>query len=213
MSTTFIHPAKLQPGDRVAILSPASGLPEIFPAVYEQGLQRLQDAFGLIPVEYPTTRKMNAPLVERARDVHAAFNDPTIKAIICSIGGEDQIKLLKYLDPQVIAAHPKAFFGYSDNTNLHNFLWNLGLASYYGGSIMVHFGRAGAMHPYTVASLKRALFEQGEYEVVPAPDYTDEFVDWANLEKLKVLPMMFPNGGWKWLNAGQYVEGIAWGGC
>src|SRR5579859_2236193 len=135
MSTTFIHPAKLQPGDKVAILSPASGLPEIFPAVYEQGLQRLQDVFDLIPVEYRTTRKMNSPLAERARDLHEAFADPAIKAIICSIGGEDQIKLLKFLDPQLIAAHPKAFFGYSDNTNLHIFLGNLGLASYYGGSI------------------------------------------------------------------------------
>ena len=31
----------VQPGDKVAIVSPSSGLPEIFPAPYELGLQRL----------------------------------------------------------------------------------------------------------------------------------------------------------------------------
>jgi muramoyltetrapeptide carboxypeptidase LdcA involved in peptidoglycan recycling len=97
-TSTFTYPEKPEPGDKVAILSPSSGLPELFPAVFEQGLQRLRDDFQLVPVEYPTTRKMHAPLEERTRDVHAAFADAEIKAIICSIGGDDQIELLKYLD-------------------------------------------------------------------------------------------------------------------
>src|SRR5947209_6412512 len=138
-TNTFIYPDKPHPGDNVAILSPSSGLPELFPAVFEQGLQRLRDIFHLVPVEYPNTRKMHAPLEERARDVHAAFADPEIKAIICSIGGDDEIKLLKYLDRDLIKAHPKPFFGYSDNTNLHVLLWNLGIVSSYGSSDMLHF--------------------------------------------------------------------------
>ncbi len=117
---------------------------------------------------------MDAPLEERARDVHAAFANAEIKAIICSIGGDDQIKLLKYLDADLIQVHPKPFFGYSDNTNLHILLWNLGIVSYYGGSIMVQFGRGGVMHPYTIDYLKHALFEHGTFEITPAPEYTDE---------------------------------------
>ena len=31
--------------------------------------------------------------------------------------GDDQIKVLPFLDFDVIAANPKPFFGYSDNTN------------------------------------------------------------------------------------------------
>ena len=208
----FTYPQKPQPGDKVAILSPSSGLPGLFPAVFEQGLQRLQDIFQLIPVEYPTTRKMHAALEERARDVHAAFADAEIKAIICSIGGDDQIRLLKYLDVDLIRAHPKPFFGYSDNTNLHVLLWNLGIVSYYGGSILVQFGRGGAMHPYTVEYLKHALFEHGTFEIMPAPEYTDEEINWENVEALRVQPTMFPNMGWQWLNAGNVVEGISWGG-
>ena len=209
---SFKYLPGLQLGDKVAILSPSSGLPELFPAVFEQGLQRLRTIFQLIPIEYPTTRKMHSALEERARDIHAAFVDPEIKAIICSIGGDDQIKLLKYLQPALIQAHPKPFFGYSDNTNLHVFLWNLGLVSYYGGSVMVQLGRSGAMHPYTQASLSKAFFQRGEVELLPPPDFTDEDVDWENTEKLAVLPAMYPNTGWRWLNAQQIIEGVTWGG-
>jgi muramoyltetrapeptide carboxypeptidase LdcA involved in peptidoglycan recycling len=210
--TSFVYPPKVQPGDKVAVISPSSGLPEIFPTAYEQGIQRLRNFFQLEPVEYPTTRKMHSSPQDRARDLHAAFADPQIKAIISSIGGDDQIKVLKYLDPELIKAHPKAFFGYSDNTNLHNFLWNQGIVSYHGGSIMVEFGRSGAMHPLTLQSLKRALFEHGEYELHPAPDFTDENLDWNDPTNLSRLPKLFSAPGWIWQHTQAIVEGTLWGG-
>lgn len=83
-STSLVYPPKVRPGDKVAVLSPSSGLPEIYPAVYEQGLQRLREIFHLEPVEYPTTRKMHSSPQDRARDIHIAFADPEIKAVISS---------------------------------------------------------------------------------------------------------------------------------
>lgn len=71
-------------------------------------------------VEYPTTRQMESSLQDRARDIMAAFSDPRIKATLASIGGNNQIKLIKYLDPQVFIDNPKQFFGFSGNTHLHN---------------------------------------------------------------------------------------------
>ncbi len=65
---------------------------------------------------------------ERAADLHAAWSDPSIRAVFASIGGDDQITVLKHLDPAVFQADPKPFFGYSDNTNLLNFLYSLGIA-------------------------------------------------------------------------------------
>jgi muramoyltetrapeptide carboxypeptidase LdcA involved in peptidoglycan recycling len=50
-----------------------------------------------------------------------AFADPDIKAVIASIGGEDELKVLAHLDPDVLTASPKPFFGYSENTNLNVF--------------------------------------------------------------------------------------------
>src|SRR6478609_80820 len=150
-------PSVLKRGDKVAIVSPSGGLPEIFPGPYELGLRRMREDFGLDPVEYPTTRKLRTSPAERAADLHAAWSDPSIRAVFASIGGSDQLTVLKHLDPAVFAADPKPFFGYSDNTNLLNFLYSLGLPGYYGGSVMVQFGRGGAMHPDSERSLRAAL--------------------------------------------------------
>lgn len=208
-----LYPPTIAPGDRVAIVSPSGGLPEVFPAVFEQGLRRLADDFGLIPVEYPTTRVLHSSLADRARDLHAAFADPEIKAIFCTIGGDDQIKLLRYLDMELLRAHPKRFFGYSDATNIELLLWNLGVASFYGGAIMVQFGMPGGMHGYTVDSLRHALFASGEIEIHPARGYTDEESDWGDPTQLALPPTLRPNPGWQWVNAERSVAGITWGGC
>ena len=141
----MLYPPKPRSGDRVAIVSPSSGLPQIFPEVYELGLRRLREELALEPVEYPTTRVLGAPAQERARDLHAAFADPTITAVLATIGGDDQITVLRHLDPELLRANPKPFFGYSDNTNLLSYLFGLGIVGYHGGSVMVHLGRAGAI--------------------------------------------------------------------
>jgi muramoyltetrapeptide carboxypeptidase LdcA involved in peptidoglycan recycling len=44
--------------------------------------------------------------------------------------------MIRLLNPGVFTANPKPFFGFSDNTHVHNFLWRLGVPSYYGGSVM-----------------------------------------------------------------------------
>lgn len=202
----------IQPGDKVAIVSPSRGLPEIFPGPFELGLRRLRDDFGLIPVEYPTTRKLQSTPRERAADLHAAWSDPSIRAVFASIGGDDQVTVLKHLDPAVFQADPKPFFGYSDNTNLLNFLYSLGLPAFHGGSVMVQFGRGGAMHPDSERSLRAAMFTGGEFELTPAKGWTDHDHDWGVPANLETEPPLFPGTGWTWSGA-QAVSGKLWGGC
>src|SRR5665213_760262 len=137
---TFTHVPKAKPGDRVAILSPAFAAPAVSEAVHEQAMRRLREATGLVPVEYPTTRRLGASAQARAADITAAFADPTIRAVLATIGGDDQVTVIPHIDADVLAANPKPFLGYSDNTNLHNLLWGLGVPSYYGGSTQVHLG-------------------------------------------------------------------------
>ena len=52
------------------------------------GLGRLRDEFGLLPVEYPTTRAAQASPAERAKDLHSAFGDPEIKAVLTNMAGK-----------------------------------------------------------------------------------------------------------------------------
>src|ERR1022692_4049595 len=143
-------PPKVRPADRVAVVSPSTACPGMFPAVHEIGMRVLRDDLGLEPVEYPTTRQVGATPQARARDLMAAFADPSIRAVLATIGGDDQITVLPFLDPEVVQADPKPFAGYSDNTNLLNWLWNLGIVGYHGGSTMVHLARPGGTHPVSV---------------------------------------------------------------
>ncbi|MFI7356066.1 S66 peptidase family protein [Streptomyces avidinii] len=206
------YPTKPRPGDRVAVLSPSTGLPGLFPLPYELGVRRLQEDFGLTVVEYPTTRTMGATPEERAADLHAAFADPEIKAVIASIGGDDQITVLPHLDRDLLRAGPKPFFGYSDNTNLLLFLRDLGIVGYHGGSVMVELGRPGALHPSTAASLRAALFTSGEFELTAASSYGDVNSPWEDPHTFASEPYMEPADGWSWHNADRVVEGIGWGG-
>lgn len=208
----FVKLKKLKAGDQVAIISPSMGIPSLFPWVYELGISRIEEDFRLKTTEYPTTRQMGSSLEDRARDVMAAFSDPNNKAVIASIGGEDQIKLLKYLDKNVFLNSPKPFFGFSDNTHLHNYLWNLGIPSYYGGSIMTQYAMQTSMHDFTVKYLNNALFESGFIELESSPEYTDIGLDWTDKENLTKSRMMEPNDGWFW-DGDNDAEGILWGGC
>lgn len=209
---TFITLPKLSAGDQVAVISPSAGLPQLFPWVQDLGLQRMRDVFGLQPTEYPTTRVMGSSLEDRARDIMAAFADPANKAVFASIGGSDQIKLIKYLDPQVFIDNPKPFFGFSDNMHLHNFLWHLGIPSYYGGGVMNQFGMNGAMFDMTVTSLRHALFECGEFELEVSDHYNDEGLNWSVKENLQLTRKLEQNGGLYW-DASLNAEGVLWGGC
>lgn len=214
----FQQPTRLKSGDKVAIVSPSAGLPYMFPWVYEQGLQRISEVFHLRPVEYPTARQSPEYLSKnpeaRAEDINAAFADPSIKAIIATIGGNDQIRILPYLNKDIIAANPKIFMGYSDCTNLHLFLWNLGIISYYGGAVMTQFAMGGGMHEYTINSIKRALFNPSMGEVRAAPEWSDADLDWAEPSNLHKKRPMYSSKGWEWYNNhNKVIQGQLWGGC
>ncbi|KUO04005.1 S66 family peptidase [Streptomyces caeruleatus] len=211
--TMISYPPKPSPGDRVAVISPGAGLPGLFPRPFELGLERLRKEFELEPVEYPATRKMGSTPRERADDIHAAFADPDIKAVMASIGGDDQITMLPLLDRELIRSNPKPFFGMSDNTNLLMFLRNTGIVGYHGATVMTALGRPVAMDQLTAESLRAALFTSGEYELRPAERWNDVNRDWADPATFDAEPETRPADGWTWVNAGQVVEGRSWGGC
>ncbi|MEV0644461.1 S66 peptidase family protein [Phytomonospora sp. NPDC050363] len=206
------YPPPLQPGDKIAVISAGAGLPGVLPLPFDLGLERLR-AFGLEPVEYPTTRVMGSDPRDRARDVNAAFADPDIKGVIASIGGDDQITVTGHLDAGVIAANPKRFFGYSDNTNLLDFVWRQGIVAFHGGSVMVEFGRPMAMHPVSESSLRAAMFSTGEFTLTEPETYNDVSRDWADPGTFELEPHSEAAEPWQWHHADRVVEGVTWGGC
>ena len=169
----LLSPRKAEAGDKVAVLSTSFAAPAVAPAVHEQAMDRLRVITGLVPVEFPTTRKLDASPRERADDLNAAFADPEIRAVLATIGGEDQITVVPHLDASLVAADPKPFLGYSDNTNLLNWLWTNGVAGYYGGSTQVQLGPGPRVDPIHELSLRAALLTGDRVELTEPGESED----------------------------------------
>jgi muramoyltetrapeptide carboxypeptidase LdcA involved in peptidoglycan recycling len=223
----FLPLPKLHPGDKIAIVSPSFAAPGKWPHVYELGLQRLREVFQLEPVAFPATAKIGASGAERATDLVAAFEDKTIKAVIASLGGDDQVTYIKNLPAEPFVNNPKPFFGFSDNTHFENFLWLHGIPSYYGASLFTQFAMQGHMDPYTIGYLKHAFFDEGEFELAPSDTFNEMGLDWNDPVNLAKERMYEKNDGWYWddgaasesgtaagtPSATQQITGITWGGC
>ena len=204
---------KLAAGDRVAILSPAFAAPAAGPEIHEQAMRRLTEATGLVPVEYPTTRRLDATAADRAADVNAAFADPSIRAVLATIGGDDQITVIPHLDDAVLAANPKPFLGYSDNTNLLNHLWRLGVPGYYGGSTQVHLGAGPGIDDIHLTSLRAALLDAGELELTEPGESEDYGRGWDDPRALTEYGDRMLTEPWTWAGPERRVTGRTWGGC
>ena len=209
----MLLPPKARPGDRVAVLSPAFAAPAVSLPIHEQARRRLQEITGLVPVEYPTTRLLGASPQARADDVNAAFADPAIRAIVSTIGGDDQILVIPHLDPAAARADPKPFLGYSDNTNILDWLWRHGIAAFHGGSTQVHLGPGRQADEIHVRSLRAALIDGGELEIDEPGESEDFGVRWEDPAALTRLGEREPVSPWVWAGQAERVQGRTWGGC
>ena len=210
---SFVSVPKARPGDRIAVLSPSFAAPSVSAAVHDQAMRRLAEHTGLVPIEFPTTRQLGATAEARAADINAAFADPQIRAVIATIGGDDEVTVVPHVDASAVANDPKPFFGYSDNTNLHHLLWGLGVSSYYGGSTQVHLGAGPHVDDVHLKSLRAALLEGGEFDLTN-PGVSEDFgVEWEDPRSLTEFGVREPTAPWTWAGPAKAVEGRTWGGC
>ncbi|PKP08147.1 MAG: LD-carboxypeptidase [Bacteroidetes bacterium HGW-Bacteroidetes-3] len=133
-SEILISPTYLQPGDTVAIVSPAGNLNNKV-AEIEQATKLLQ-SWNLNVVVGENVFNQNNEFAgtdeERAADFQKALDNPNIKAIWCARGGYGTVRILDKLDYTKFKEHPKWVIGYSDITAIHSQLHNLGYESIHG---------------------------------------------------------------------------------
>ena len=217
----MIKPQRLKKGDTVAIVSLSSGLGghPAFTHRYETGRKRLETEFGLNVVTMPNALKDieyldNNPQA-RAADLMDAFKDDAIKAIICMIGGDDTIRLLDYIDFNIIRQNPKIFMGYSDTTANHFMMQKAGLVSFYGPCILAEFAENVAMHEYTKHYIQNVLFQPSdELAIGPSPVWTSEFLEWSNPANSSIARTMTKdNKGYELLQGEGIAQGRLLGGC
>ena len=120
---------------------------------YRLGRKRLEEQFGLKVVEMENTLKGSKYLYQhpeaRAKDLMDAFSDPAIKAVFSCIGGEESVRMLPYVDFDVVRQNPKIFVGYSDTTITHLICLKAGLSSFYGPSLLAELAENIQIYDYT----------------------------------------------------------------
>lgn len=217
MATELIKPGRLRAGDRVAVMSTSFGAAALFPHVFDRGLAHLRETFGLEIVEYPTARMSPDELwrhpERRAEDLNRAFADPDVRAIITSIGGDDSVRILPYLDAEVARLHPKIILGYSDTSTQLIFYHLAGLVTFNGPSVMAGFAQLRHF-PDTAQHIRDLLFEPTEqYDYRPSTRWVDGYVDWTSTTDGDELSDFRAHDGWHWLQGAAPVEGRLFGGC
>ncbi|NEU04273.1 S66 family peptidase [Clostridium senegalense] len=215
----LIKPLALKKGDKVATISLSwggAGDSDILWR-YEQGKKRLEEEFGLKVIEMENTLKGSEYLYnhpeKRAEDLMNAFKDKSIKGIFSCIGGDESIRMLLYIDFDVIKNNPKVFIGYSDTTISHMICLKAGLATFYGPSILAEFAENVKMFDYTKEWIYKVLFNNSSIgKINPSPIWTSEYLPWVYSNKYKQRNT-YKNEGYELLQGEGIVKGHLIGGC
>ncbi len=219
-----LKPPALQKGDCVAVVSLSAGTIGEASSAHQlaRGLARLR-GLGLVPVVMPHALDGREPLAAhpewRAADLKTAMLDPTIKGIICAIGGEDTFRLAPYLMTDAVfrtavATQPKLFSGFSDTTINHLMLYRLGLQTFYGPNTMNDLAELDVeMLPYTQQTIAHYFTNPATTPIVSAPVWYEERRDFseAALDTPHVAHQEMR--GYQVLHGRGKVSGPLLGGC
>ncbi|MEV0194902.1 LD-carboxypeptidase [Nonomuraea sp. NPDC050691] len=147
----------------------------------------------------------SSSVASRVADLHDAFADPSVAAILTVIGGYNSNELLPFLDWELIRANPKILCGYSDITALQNaILARTGLVTYSGP----HWSTFGMRDHFeqTLRWFTAVMFDTAPVTLSPAPHWSDDL--WFMDQDKRHL---IPNDGWWPLRPGT-AEGRIVGG-
>jgi muramoyltetrapeptide carboxypeptidase len=152
----MIKPRALAPGDRLAIVSPASPFTR---EEFDRGVDEIT-RLGFVPVYddsvFARQRYVSGSPELRAAAIHAAWRDPSIAGLIGVRGGYGSVQILPLLDRNEARRAAKPFIGYSDLTAILTFL-TIGceVASFHGPMLAGRLGRGS--EGYDEDSFRKAL--------------------------------------------------------
>ncbi len=114
---------------------------------------------------------VSASIADRVSDFHAAFADPSIRAVLSVIGGNHSAQMVQELDFELIQSNPKIFCGYSDTTSLlHAIHAKTGMVTFYGPALVPEFGEPDGPDREVIDHWRRVICEPvapGELPAVP----------------------------------------------
>jgi muramoyltetrapeptide carboxypeptidase len=135
----MVIPQKLKAGDDVRIIAPSCTVPSMpwFSDAMMADAKKFFIDRGITVSEGKYIREMDGAgsttIEHRIEDIHAAYGDPSVRALLCMRGGWNCNQLLPFLDYDLIKKHPKIFCGFSDITALSNAIFaKTGVVAYSG---------------------------------------------------------------------------------
>lgn len=184
-----IFPKKLSIGDEVRIVAPSFSLCKMTDLEIQGSLMELKK-LGLNITFSKYAKKINefmsSSVEYRIKDLHEAFLDLNVKAVIPVTGGYNCNQLLPYIDWEIIQNNPKIFGGFSDITVLSNAIYaKTGVVAYSSPSFS-SFGSALDVN-YDSDYFKKCLFSDDPFEI-KASDKWDDKRMWEKPEGRKWLP-------------------------
>ena len=138
----MIKPRALCPGDRVAVVAPASPFER---GEFDAGIAELL-RLGLVPVYddrvFERRGYLAGDAARRAEALRDAWRDPSVGAVIGARGGFGSVQVLPMLDPVEAREARKILVGYSDLTSILTFLTiGAGLVCFHGPMLAGRLGR------------------------------------------------------------------------
>ncbi len=164
MASAVLKPPAVAPGARIAVVAPASSAN---PQRIARGIEALRAlGYDAVAAEHLYGRHppfFSGAVEDRLADLHRAFADPEVAAIVCARGGYGSNYLLAGLDLDLIRAHPKPFFAYSDMTVVQTWLLDrTGLVAFHGPMAAADFCVGSGVHlPSFQAALSGGLVQAG----------------------------------------------------
>lgn len=164
----ILKPRALKPGDRLAVVAPASPFTR---GEFDSGISELR-RLGFDPVYDDSVFARRAYVAGspevRAAAIHAAWRDPSIAGIICVRGGYGSVQVLPLLDRAEARRARKAFIGYSDLTSMLTFLTiSCGVVAFHGPMLAERLGRGETR--YDRSSFVSALCHREPMGEIRAP--------------------------------------------
>ena len=199
----WIKPNRLEKGDKVAIVSPSRLSASVFPKLFKLGVDNIRRFFELDPIISPhATLSIEQGYLHpelRAQDLNRAFESREIKGIISAIGGDESIRILPYLDEQVITGSPKFFCGFSDCTTITAYLARNRVCSIYGGAVMAGFAQMHNFPREFALYWRKIMFEDSTgLKMRRFPAYSEGYPDWAKSGSNGSINKLKKSHGWSW---------------
>jgi muramoyltetrapeptide carboxypeptidase len=127
----FRYPPALVPGDKVAVVAPASPFKA---GEFWRGLAWIRDRYQVVASTGILERHgyLAGNDARRARELADAMLQPEVRAILCARGGYGVMRILQGLPWDAFCEHPRWVVGFSDVTALHVMLNTRRIASIHG---------------------------------------------------------------------------------